>query len=113
MSICKLSYLKGPFALFERVYRFLFRLLFISCRITLIFVPFTAGQFARCPALNEPPVDLCNFSMISTSPKQSETPLVKKRQRHKNSQSIFDEELLDPHAAGNLLHVLTITNVYI
>ena len=53
-------------------------------------------------------LDLCNF-LISASPERSEIPLVEKRERREHCQSImFDEERLDPHGAGNLLHFLTI-----
>ena len=48
---------------------------------------------------------------ISTSPERSEIPLVEKRERRQNCQSImFDQERLDPHRVGNLTHVLTIKN---
>ena len=46
---------------------------------------------------------------IFTSPERSEIPLVEKRERRENCQSImFDEKRLDPHGVGNLAHVLTI-----
>ena len=42
---------------------------------------------------------------------RSEIPLVEKRERRENCQSImFDEERLDPHGIGNLPHALTIKN---
>ena len=48
---------------------------------------------------------------ISALPERSKIPLVKKRERRENCQSImFDEERLDLHGVGNLLHILTITN---
>ena len=40
---------------------------------------------------------------ISASPEQSEIPLVEKRERRENCQSImFDEEQSDPYGVGNV-----------
>ena len=51
-----------------------------------------------------------NFS-ISASPQRSEMPLVEKRERRKNCQSVtFDEEQLHPYGVGNLPQVPTIKN---
>ena len=61
----------------------------------------------RCQE-SEPELNSVIF-FISALPELSEIPLVEKRQRHENCQSImFDEERLDPHRVGNLPHVLTI-----
>jgi len=46
----------------------------------------------------------CNF-FISASSERSEIPLVEKRERQENCQSItFDDERLNSHAVGNLPH---------
>ena len=51
---------------------------------------------------------ISNF-FISASPERSEIPLIEKRQRRENCQSImFDEERLDPHGVSNLPHILMI-----
>ena len=43
---------------------------------------------------------------ISASSERSEIPLVEKWERRENCQSImFDEERLNPHGVGNLLHI--------
>jgi len=52
---------------------------------------------------SEPALISVIFPFLLRSTEQSELPMVEKRERRENCQSIiFDEERLDPHGVGNL-----------